>query len=63
MLVSDPYHAMRLRQIAGEVGLGATVSSTDGGATLRQLTRETAAVSLGRIIGYRRVDNWFGAKG
>jgi len=24
------------------------------------LARETAAVSLGRVLGYRRVDNWFG---
>lgn len=61
VLVSDPYHALRLRQIADQVGLDATVSSTDGGSSIRQLVRETAAVSLGRILGYRRVDNWLGA--
>jgi uncharacterized SAM-binding protein YcdF (DUF218 family) len=63
VLVSDPYHALRLRQIADQVGLDATVSSTDGGASIRQLLRETAAVSLGRIFGYRRVDNWLGSVG
>ncbi len=63
VLVSDPYHALRLRQIADEVGLDAAVSSTDGGASIRQLVRETVAVSLGRILGYRRVDNWLGSVG
>lgn len=58
VLVSDPYHALRLRQIADQVGLDAAVSSTDGGASFRQLLRETAAVSLGRVLGYRRVDAW-----
>ncbi|MEM7141006.1 MAG: YdcF family protein [Actinomycetota bacterium] len=63
VLVSDPYHALRLRQIADQVGLDATVSSTDGGSSIRQLMRETAAVSLGRVLGYRRVDNWLGDVG
>ena len=58
VLVSDPYHSLRLTQIADEVGLEASVSSTDGASSIRQLVRETAAVSLGRILGYRRVDNW-----
>lgn len=62
-LVSDPYHALRLIQIADEVGLEASVSSTDGSLSIRQLARETAAVSLGRILGYRRVDNWLGSVG
>lgn len=63
LLVSDPYHALRLTQIAAEVGLDASVSSTDGHTSIRNLVRETAAVSLGRIIGYRRVDNWVGGVG
>jgi len=63
ILVSDPYHALRLRQIADQVGLDASVSSTDGGSSIRQLLRETAGVSLGRILGYRRVDNWLGSVG
>ena len=60
VLVSDSYHALRLGQIADQVGLDASVSSTHGGASIGQLVRETAAVSLGRLFGYRRVDNWFG---
>lgn len=63
LLVSDPYHSLRLLQIAGEVGLEAEVSSTDGRTSLRNLVRETAAVSLGRVLGYRRVDNWLGGVG
>jgi uncharacterized SAM-binding protein YcdF (DUF218 family) len=63
VLVSDPYHALRLRQISDQVGLDASVSSTDGGSSIRQLARETAAVSLGRVLGYRRVDNWLGSVG
>ncbi len=63
VLVSDPYHALRLTQIADEVGLDASVSSTDGTTSIRNLARETAAVSLGRILGYRRVDNWLGGVG
>ena len=62
LLVSDPYHSFRLGQIAGEIGLDAHVSPTDsspqsGGAELKAMVRETAAVSVGRIISYRRLMN------
>lgn len=60
VVVSDPYHSLRLAQISVEAGLTAYISPTDGKASVRQLARETAAVSLGRVLGYRRVDNWFG---
>ena len=60
VVVSDPYHSLRIVQISDEVGLTAYISPTDGEASFRQMARETAAVSLGRILGYRRVDNWFG---
>jgi uncharacterized SAM-binding protein YcdF (DUF218 family) len=63
VLVSDPYHSFRLTQIANEVGIESTISTTDGSSSLRQLVRETAAVSLGRILGYRRVDNWLSRVG
>ncbi|MFQ5557437.1 MAG: YdcF family protein [Acidimicrobiales bacterium] len=63
VLVSDPYHSLRLAQIAAEVGLDASVSPTEGGSSLRHLLRETVAVSLGRLLGYRRVDNWLGEVG
>jgi uncharacterized SAM-binding protein YcdF (DUF218 family) len=55
LLVSDPYHSFRIAQIASELGLTAHVSPDDVGSPLPSLLRETAAVSLGRIIGYRRL--------
>jgi uncharacterized SAM-binding protein YcdF (DUF218 family) len=56
LMVSDGYHSMRLLAIASEVGLDGAVSPTDTGYGIRELARETAAVSLGRIIGFRRLD-------
>jgi uncharacterized SAM-binding protein YcdF (DUF218 family) len=60
LLVSDPYHALRIGAIAAELGLDAHVSPTrsspvSGAANLRAMVREAAAVSLGRIVGYRRL--------
>ena len=57
LLVSDPYHSLRAREIAEDVGLDAHVSPTDGSASFGQLVRETAAVSVGRLIGFRRLSN------
>jgi uncharacterized SAM-binding protein YcdF (DUF218 family) len=55
LLVSDGYHAARIDHTAGELGLDAAVARTDGSASLRQLLRETGAVSVGRVIGFRRL--------
>ena len=59
VLVTDDYHAYRVEAIAEEVGFDASVSPTDSLLTdtkqLGQLVRETAAVSVGRIIGYDRL--------
>ena len=55
VLVSDPYHAMRIDGIAHDLGLDAVVSPSDGGAPIGSLLRETAAVAVGRIIGYDRL--------
>jgi uncharacterized SAM-binding protein YcdF (DUF218 family) len=59
VLVTDDYHAYRVEAIAEDIGLDATVSPTDsrlsGTGQLRQLVRETAAVAVGRIIGYDRL--------
>ena len=55
VLVSDPYHNERLLGTAGDLGLEAGVSSTGVEPSLRQLTGETLAVGLGRIVGYRRL--------
>jgi uncharacterized SAM-binding protein YcdF (DUF218 family) len=58
VLVTDGYHALRVSGIAREVGLHPHVSGVAvDGPTIAQLSRETAAVSVGRIIGYRRLTN------
>jgi uncharacterized SAM-binding protein YcdF (DUF218 family) len=55
LVVSDPYHAFRVIQIADEVGMSATVSPTDADPSFEELARETAAVAAGRILGFRRL--------
>jgi len=59
VLVSDDYHAYRLDRIADELGLRAQVSPVDPGLSAagkaRALARETAAVAVGRVIGFRRL--------
>ena len=55
VLVSDPYHAMRIDGIAAELGLDATVSPADNSSSLAAFAKETVAVSIGRIIGYDRL--------
>ncbi|MGH9137201.1 MAG: YdcF family protein [Acidimicrobiales bacterium] len=55
VLVSDPYHAMRIDGIAAELGLDATVSPAGSSSSLGSLARETVAVAIGRIIGYDRL--------
>jgi uncharacterized SAM-binding protein YcdF (DUF218 family) len=58
VLVSNPAHGERLEQIASEVGLRAHVSPAAGSASLSSLVRETGAVSVGRLIGYRRLNHF-----
>ena len=55
ILVSDPYHSLRLRAIADEVGLEPHVSPADGSSSMGRLLKETAAVSVGRVIGFDRL--------
>jgi uncharacterized SAM-binding protein YcdF (DUF218 family) len=55
VLVSDPYHAMRIDGIAHELGLDAVVSPAGRNSSLGSLLKETVAVSVGRIIGYDRL--------
>jgi uncharacterized SAM-binding protein YcdF (DUF218 family) len=57
LLVSDGYHSRRLLAIAGEVGIDAAVSPTDSGYGVGSLARETAAVALGQIVSFRRLDS------
>jgi uncharacterized SAM-binding protein YcdF (DUF218 family) len=60
LLVTDPYHALRTRLIAEEVGLEAYVSPTTtsvvtGRASLRRHLQEAAGVAVGRIVGFERL--------
>lgn len=57
LMVSDGYHSARLLAIAGEVGLDGRVSPTDTSYGLRSLGRETLAMGIGRIVGFRRLDS------
>jgi len=65
ILVSDASHSMRLEGIASEVGLHPHVSperivARSRHGELKSLARETAAVSLGRLIGYDRLSRLVG---
>jgi uncharacterized SAM-binding protein YcdF (DUF218 family) len=55
VIVSDSYHAFRVEEIAREVGLKPHVSPTDSSSSLRPMLRETVAVAIGRLIGFRRL--------
>ena len=60
LLVSDPFHSLRIKLTADELGLDAAVSPTrtspvQGGQAVRREMKEAAGVALGRIIGFRRL--------
>lgn len=60
VIVTDPYHSLRSREIAEELGLTARVSSTDtsvvtGGESFTRHLREAGGVAIGRIIGFERL--------
>ena len=55
VLVTDRYHAKRSLLIAREVGLDPDLALTDPSAPLGRLVQETGAVSVGRIIGFRHL--------
>src|SRR3954452_2874184 len=61
VLVSDPYHSMRIDAIAHEVGLDAVTSPTrtspiKGAAALKRMFGETLCFGAGRLFGYGRLD-------
>lgn len=63
LLVTDPYHALRTRMIAAEVGFDAYVSPTGDSVVtgLREFRRElqeTAGIAIGRLVGFDRLDRW-----
>jgi uncharacterized SAM-binding protein YcdF (DUF218 family) len=55
VLVTDGYHALRVQAIADELGLDASVSPSGNGGSIRDYVEETAAVAVGRIVGFRRL--------
>jgi uncharacterized SAM-binding protein YcdF (DUF218 family) len=55
VLVTDGYHALRVRAIADQLGLDPAVSPSHSGGSLGDLVRETAAVGVGRVIGFDRL--------
>ncbi|MGH9112372.1 MAG: YdcF family protein [Acidimicrobiales bacterium] len=55
VLVTDGYHALRVKAIADELGLEASVSPTGNDGSFRDYAEETVAVAVGRVIGFRRL--------
>ena len=60
LLVSDPYHALRIRLISQELGLTAYVSPTrtspvKGSEVTWREAKEAAGIAVGRIIGFDRL--------
>lgn len=60
LLVSDPFHSLRSRLIAQELGMVAYVSPTHtspvrGGAEARREFEEAAGIAVGRVIGFKRL--------
>ena len=60
LIVTDPYHALRSRLIAEDLGLNAGVSPTPtsvvvGGEQFTHQLEEAAGVAIGRIIGFDRI--------
>ena len=63
LIVSDPFHLLRAKLIAKEVGLDAGSSSTrssviQGGDAFKRNLQEATGVAVGRIVGFQRVDSW-----
>lgn len=60
-IVTDPYHALRSRLIAQDLGLTAYVSPTDnsavtGEAEKRRMINEGLGISLAHVFGFRALD-------
>ncbi len=57
LIVTDGYHAARVKAVAQEVGLTAFVSPVvaASGQPLDRMLTESAVVAFGRVLGYRRV--------
>ena len=55
VMVTDGYHALRVDAISDELGLDASVSPSRPGGSLKDLVKETGAVAIGRVVGFRRL--------
>ncbi len=56
VVVTDSYHARRAELVAESVGLEAAAAPTASAAPFRRLIDETVAVSVGRVLSFRRLD-------
>jgi uncharacterized SAM-binding protein YcdF (DUF218 family) len=59
ILVSDPFHSLRIANMAAELGLDASASPTrsspiSGLSATEYMGREAVAVAVGRVVGFRR---------
>jgi uncharacterized SAM-binding protein YcdF (DUF218 family) len=55
VLVTDGYHALRTSLVATELGLDPRMSPSSSGTPPNRLVAETAAVALGRLMGFGRL--------
>ena len=65
ILVSDPFHSLRIRLMAEELGLRADTSSTRtspvrGFAAFEKHVQEAGGVALGRVLGFERTESLLG---
>ena len=63
LIVTDPYHALRCRLIAQDLGLIAYVSPTPtstvtGTAEFRRIVNEGLGLSLAHVAGFKQLDSW-----
>jgi len=65
ILVSDPFHSLRIRLMAEELGLRAHTSSTrtspvGGVEAFKKHVEEAGGVALGRLLGFERTESLLG---
>ena len=58
ILITDGYHAARVKRIAEELGFAARTSAVPGTAPAGRMVRETFGVAVGRVVGFRRLSAW-----
>ena len=63
VVVSDPYHVLRARLVATELGFDAQASATRTGvirgtAALWRNLREALGIMVGRVTGFRQLEAW-----